>query len=205
MKIFGFDFSNLRYSPEENYEHNKRALVNLDYSAPKNGFSDDGFIENQHRLAQIKYSARDFAYCGCGCIAYWNILFSRGNCVNLAKLAKEMEKGCVFNGVLGTNAFFLKRFMEKKGEKVETSLSPKEILEKGAKEAIVLYYRKPRVAHYVAFTYHGEDEKGESLYRFYNVGGKIMRRFGEGNPIIMTLAEFIEETDYNFCIYYKIK
>ena len=77
MKIFGFDFSNLSYSKEENLKHNRRVMKTLARNV-KNGFSPDGFIENQNRLACIKYSARNFAYCGCGCIAYWNILFSRG-------------------------------------------------------------------------------------------------------------------------------
>ena len=203
MKIFGFDFSNLSYSKEENLKHNRRVVKNLERTV-KNGFSPDGFIENQNRLACIKYSARDFAYCGCGCIAYWNILFSRGRIIGIPRLASEMEKGCFFRGVFGTNAFFMKRFMEKKGEKVEVSLSPDEILENGAKEAIIMYYRKPRVAHYVAFTAAGTDENGKRLYRFYNVGGKLMRQFGEGNPVIMTLEDFIEATAYNFSIYFKI-
>ena len=203
MKIFGFDFSNLSYSKEENLKHNRRVVKNLERTV-RNGFSPDGFIENQNRLACIKYSARDFAYCGCGCIAYWNILFSRGRIIGIPRLASEMEKGCFFRGVFGTNAFFMKRFMEKKGEKVEVSLSPDEILENGAKEAIIMYYRKPRVAHYVAFTAAGTDENGKRLYRFYNVGGKLMRQFGEGNPVVLTLEEFIEKTNYNLSIYYKL-
>ncbi len=203
MKIFGFDFSNLSYSKEENLKHNRRTVKNLERSV-KNGFSADGFIENQNRLSCIKYSARDFAYCGCGCIAYWNILFSRGRVIGIPRLASEMEAGCFFRGVFGTNAFFMKRFMEKKGEKVEVSASPDEILENGAKEAIVMYYKKPRIAHYVAFTEAGTDENGKRLYRFYNVGGKIMRQFGEGNPVILTLEDFIEKTAYTFSIYYKL-
>ena len=178
-------------------------MKNLERSV-KNGFSPDGFIENQNRLSCIKYSARDFAYCGCGCIAYWNILFSRGRKMGIPRLASEMEKGCFFRGVFGTNAFFMKRFMEKKGEKVEVSLSPEDILQNGAKEAIIMYYRKPRVAHYVAFTAAGTDENGKRLYRFYNVGGKLMRKFGEGNPVIMTLEDFIEQTAYNLSIYFKL-
>ena len=59
MKIFGFDFSNLSYSKEENLKHNRRVVKNLERTV-KNGFSPDGFIENQNRLACIKYSARDF-------------------------------------------------------------------------------------------------------------------------------------------------
>jgi hypothetical protein len=94
--------------------------------------------------------------------------------------------------------------MEKRGEKVEVSLSPEGILENGAKEAIIMYYKKPRIAHYVAFTAAGKDENGKNLYRFYNVCGKLMRKFGEGNPVIMTLEDFIEATAYNFSIYFKI-
>ena len=203
MKIFGFDFSNLSYSKEDNIKHNRRVLKTLERTV-KNGFSSDGFIENQNRLSCIRYAARDFAYCGCGCIAYWNILFSRGKILGIPRLASEMEKGCLFGGVFGTNAYFMKRFMEKKGEKPEVSLSPEDIIKNGAKEAIVMYYRKPRVAHYVAFTYEKKDEDGKNLYRFYNVGGKLMRKFGEGNPVIMTLEDFITETAYNFSIYYKL-
>ena len=203
MKIFGFDFGNLSYSKEENLKHNRRVVKNLERTV-ENGFSADGFIENQNRLACIKYSARDFAYCGCGCIAYWNILFSRGKVLGIPRLASEMEKGCFFRGVFGTNALFMKCFMEKKGEKVELFPSPKEILEKGANEAIVMYYRRPRTAHYVAFTAKGTDENGNRLYRFYNVGGRLMREFGEGNPVILTLEEFIAKTKYNICVYYKL-
>jgi hypothetical protein len=94
--------------------------------------------------------------------------------------------------------------MEKKGEKVELSASPEDILENGAKEAIVMYYKKPRIAHYVAFTFAGTDENGKNLYRFYNVGGKLMMKFGEGNPVIMTLEDFIEQTAYNLCLYFKL-
>ncbi len=203
MKIFGFDFSNLSYSKEENLKHNRRVMKNLERSV-KNGFSPDGFIENQNRLSCIKYSARDFAYCGCGCIAYWNILFSRGRIIGIPRLASEMERGCFFRGVFGTNAFFMKRFMEKRGEKVEVSLSPEDILKDGAEEAIIMYYKKPRIAHYVAFTAAGNDENGNRLYRFYNVGGKLMRKFGEGNPVVLTLGDFIEQTNYNFSIYFKL-
>lgn len=203
MKIFGFDFSNLSYSKEENLKHNRRVMKTLERNV-KNGFSPDGFIENQNRLACIKYSARNFAYCGCGCIAYWNILFSRGRIIGIPRLASEMEKGCSFRGVFGTRAFFMKRFMEKKGEKVEISISPEDILENGAKEAIIMYYRRPRVAHYVAFTAAGTDENGKRLYRFYNVGGKLMRKFGEGNPVVLTLEDFIAETNYDLSIYFKL-
>lgn len=203
MKIFGFDFGNLSYSKEENLKHNRRVMKTLERTV-ENGFSADGFIENQNRLGCIKYSARDFAYCGCGCIAYWNILFSRGKRIGIPRLASEMERGCVLRGVFGTNAYFLKRFMEKRGEKVEVSLSPDNILKDGAKEAIVMYYKKPRVAHYVAFTAAGNSENGKRLYRFYNVGGRLMRQFGEGNPVVLTLEEYIEKTKYNFAIYFKI-
>jgi len=203
MKIFGFDFGNLSYSKEENLKHNRRVMKTLERTV-ENGFSADGFIENQNRLGCIKYSARDFAYCGCGCIAYWNILFSRGKRIGIPRLASEMERGCVLRGVFGTNAYFLKRFMEKRGEKVEVSLSPDDILKDGAKEAIVMYYKKPRVAHYVAFTAAGNNENGKRLYRFYNVGGRLMRQFGEGNPVVLTLEEYIEKTKYNFAIYFKI-
>lgn len=203
MKIFGFDFSNLSYSKEENLKHNRRVLKNLPRTV-ENGFSADGFIENQNRLSFVKYSARDFAYCGCGCIAYWNILLSRGKKIGIPRLASEMEKGCILGGVFGTNALFMKRFMEKRGEKVEVSLSPDEILKNGAKEAIIMYYRKPRTAHYVAFTAFGTDGNGKRLYRFYNVGGKLMRSFGEGNPVILTLEDFIEKTGYSLSIYFKL-
>lgn len=203
MKIFGFDFSNLSYSKEENLKHNRRVIKNLERTV-KNGFSEDGFIENQNRLSCIKYSARDFAYGGCGCIAYWNILFSRGRIIGIPRLASEMEKGCFFRGVFGTNAFFMKRFMEKKGEKVEIFLKPQELAESGINEAIIIYYKKPRIAHYVAFTSKGENEKGEKIFRFYNVGGRLMRKFGEGNPVIMTLEDFISETNYNFALFYKL-
>ena len=67
-----------------------------------------------------------------------------------------------------------------------------------------MYYRKPRVAHYVAFTFSGTDENGKRLYRFYNVGGKLMRKFGEGNPVIMTLEDFIEQTAYDLSLYFKL-
>lgn len=203
MKIFGFDFGNLTYSKEENLKHNRRVMKTLEKSV-QNGFSPDGFIENQNRLACIKYSARDFAYCGCGCIAYWNILLSRGRHIGIPRLASEMEKGCFFRGVFGTHALFMKRYMEKRGEKVEISISPEDILRDGAKEAIVMYYKKPRTAHYVAFTSAGTDENGKNLYRFYNVCGKLMRRFGEGNPVILTLEDFIKETNYNLCLYFKL-
>lgn len=203
MKIFGFDFSNLSYSGEENLRHNRRVMKTLERTL-QNGFSEDGFIENQNRLSCIRYSARDFAYCGCGCIAYWNILFSRGKRIGIPRLASEMEKGCFFRGVFGTNAFFLKRFMEKKGEKVSVDISPKDILQNGAKEAIVMYYKKPRIAHYVAFTFAYIDENGKRLYRFYNVGGRLMRKFGEGNPVVMTLEDYIGFTQYNFAIFYKL-
>lgn len=203
MKIFGFDFSNLSYSKEENLKHNRRVVKKLERNV-ENGFSADGFIENQNRLSSIKYSARDFAYCGCGCIAYWNILFSRGRVIGIPRLASEMEKGCFFRGVFGTNALFMKRFMEKKGESVEVFISVDEILKNGVFEAIIMYYRKPRVAHYVAFTAKGFDENGKRLYRFYNVGGKLMRKFGEGNPVIMTLEDFIAATNYDLSIYFKL-
>lgn len=203
MKIFGFDFSDLSYSKEENLKHNRHVVKKLERSV-ENGFSPDGFIENQKRLSSIKYSARDFAYCGCGCIAYWNILFSRGRVIGIPRLASEMEKGCFFRGVFGTNALFMKRFMEKKGESVEVFISAEEILKNGANEAIIMYYRKPKVAHYVAFTAKGTDENGKRLYRFYNVGGKLMRKFGEGNAVIMTLEEFIAETNYDLSIYFKL-
>ncbi|MBQ7938468.1 MAG: hypothetical protein IJ283_08280 [Oscillospiraceae bacterium] len=203
MKIFGFDFGNLSYSKEENLKHNRRVMKALERTV-ENGFSPDGFIEDQNRLGCIKYSARDFAYCGCGCIAYWNILFSRGRIIGIPRLASEMEKGCVLRGVFGTNAFFMKRFMEKRGEKVEVSLSPDDILKNGAKEAIVMYYKKPRVAHYVAFTQSGTDENGKILYRFYNVGGRLSRLFGIGKPVIMTLEDYIEKVGYNFSIFFKL-
>ncbi|MBR3953425.1 MAG: hypothetical protein IKJ82_07485 [Oscillospiraceae bacterium] len=203
MKIFGFDFSNLSYSKEENLKHNRRVIKTLERSV-ENGFSADGFIENQNRLSCIKYSARNFAYCGCGCIAYWNILFSRGRKIGIPRLASEMEKGCFFRGVFGTKALFMKRFMEKKGEKVELFVSPEDLLESGINEAIIAYYKKPRIAHYVAFTAEGENEKGEKLFRFYNVGGKLMRKFGEGNPVIMTLSGFVTETNYNIALFYKL-
>lgn len=203
MKIFGFDFGNLSYSPEENLRHNKRVMKTLERNA-ENGFSPDGFIEDQNRLGAIRYAARDFAYCGCGCIAYWNILRSRGKFFGIPRLASEMEKGCVFGGVFGTNAFFMKKFMEKKGEHIEASLSPQEILEKGAKEAIIMYFRRPRTAHYVAFTAAGKNSEGERLYRFYNVGGKLRKKFGGENPVILTLGDYIKETDYNFAIYFRI-
>ncbi len=203
MKIFGFDFSNLSYSKEENLKHNRRVMKTLEKTV-ENGFSADGFIENQNRLSCIKYSARDFAYCGCGCIAYWNILYSRGRIIGIPRLASEMEKGCLFRGVFGTRALFMKRFMEKKGEKIELFISPEELLESGVNEAIIVYYKKPRIAHFVAFTAKGENEKGEKIFRFYNVGGRLMRKFGEGNPVIMTLEDYVRETNYNIALFYKL-
>ncbi len=200
MKLFGLDFGNLKYSPKENFRNNRKFLKKWDISAEKSGFSEDGFIENQNRLAGIKYAARDFAYCGCGCIAYYNILKSRGKNPDLPMLASEMEKGTVFAGVLGTNGYFLKRFMEKRGEKVECSFD----FDKTTAEGIVLYYKKPKTGHFVAFSFECEDENGDRYYRFYNACGKTMRRFGEGKPAVMTMEDFVKETAWTIGIFYKI-
>ncbi len=200
MKLFGFDFGNLKYSQKENFRNNRKFLKNWDISEENSGFSPDGFIEDQHKLEGIKYASRDFAYCGCGCIAYYNILKSRGKNPDLPMLASEMEKGTVLGGVFGTNGYFLQRFMQKRGEKVDVSFD----FEKGSKEGIVLYYKKPRTGHFVAYTLYGKDENGEDLYRLYNVGGKIQRRFGEGTPVVMKMEDYIKETAWNISVFYRL-
>lgn len=204
MKLFGIDFGNLSYSPTENYKNNKSFMESLDFSKPVLGFSSDGYIENQHRLEGMKYSARNFSYCGCGCIAYYNILKHRGFSPNLPKLSSEMEKGCVLRGVFGTNAFFMKKFMKKKGENVKVFFSEKKLLNSNVNEGIIFYYRWPKVGHYVAFTLEGENGNNEKLFRFYNAGGKTQKRLKGGAPAIMTLSEYIKETAWTFSAFYKL-
>lgn len=154
----------LKYSPEENFEHNAAAAASPEFFRSR-AFSKDGFIENQNALA-LRCGARSAAYCGCGFVAAYNLLSTAGKAPQIPVLISEFEHGLVLKGVLGTSPLFMRRFLRRNFSSVKTYLSPRRFLKSAPRRGVIFYMRRDFSAHYAAFT-----ASSDGLFRFYNYRG----------------------------------
>ena len=177
---------NLKYSPAENLSANEKETAKPDFfSFP--AFSEDGFIERQRKLGNLRFGARDSASCGCGWIAVWNLFKSEGTVLNIPKLISEFEHGAVLSGALGTSLFFVRKYLKKAGKTVFWTLSAQKLQRKAPERGIAFYWRKDLSGHFAAFS-RCED----GLYRFYN---------HKSPPDIESPTEFQSDKNHIFTLY----
>ena len=194
----------------KNLEQNKKAFSVLENVANgKSVFSRDGFIEYQNGLSSIMYGDMPASHGACGAIAAWNVLKYLGIAPEKAIVFDEMEKGTIFGSRLGTEVFFVKKYLANKGRRVDMYFSLKEFKESFVSTGIVYYIKDNFRAHYVAFTPAGANEKGERLYRFHNVSaGSYWKTYDNVKYIEnlpLTMDEFLKETGAKMKVFYDVR
>ena len=68
-----------------------------------NGFSSDGYIVDQKQLQGYPYGRYSSDWNGCGWIAAYNLLKSRGQDVSCDEICREMSGRLRFGGFFGTS------------------------------------------------------------------------------------------------------
>lgn len=194
----------------KNYNYNKAIFDILEKSpGVKSVFSQDGFIEYQNGLADVRYGDMPASYGACGAIAVWNVLHSFRIAPEKAKLFEEMEKGVILGSRLGTEVFFVKKYLSGRGHRVNMYFCLKEFKKAFASAGIIYYIKKNLRAHYVAFTPAGVNNKGEKLYRFHNAAtGSYWKNFNGINyinNIPMTMDEFLEGSEAKVQVFYDVR
>lgn len=175
-------------SPFANYLHNR--ALSLRGASVRQGrlwrspVDRAGMIVDQRLLADYRMGAAASSGCGCGWIACYNALALLGRPEPPAKIIRELEPAFALRGRLGTRAAALVPFFLRRGFRVSLRGTARAIDRQasGADANILYYLRAPRgghlSAHFVAFSGGcGVDEKGETVYRFYNsLSAPVSRR-----------------------------
>lgn len=193
----------------KNIEHNKMVFELLEeVKIGKSVFSRDGFIEYQNGLSEIKFGDVAASYGACGAIAVWNILKSFNIAPDKAQVFDDVEKGAILGGRLGTNVFFIKKYLSGRGHRINMYFCLNEFKRSFAAAGIVYYINDNFKAHYVAFTPAGVNEKGEKLYRFHNAAGSYWKAYNgvkyvENIP--MTIEEFLEVSNAKVKVFYDVR
>lgn len=195
---------------DRNYEININAFKRLEENpGEKSVFSIDGFIEWQAGMQDVKFGKVTAAYGGCGAIATWNILKAFGFDSDKALHFKEMEKGAIFGGKLGTGIFFIKKYLKNKGHQVDMYFSFKEFKKAFSRIGIVYYIKDNFKAHFVAFTPAGVNERGEFIYRFHNANAGAYWKNFDGIKHIenlpMTMEDFLKESNAKVKVFYDVR
>ena len=193
-----------------NFEHNKRVFEGFEKQRTGKAIcSRDGFIEYQHGMSDVKYDCVTAAYGGCGAIAAWNVLKFLEKKIDKAVLFDEMEKGTILGGKFGTEVFFVRNYLKRKGLQVEMHYALKEFNKVRAEAGIIYYVKDNMKAHYVAFTLAGINERGERLYRFHNAAAGSYwttynnMKFIENLP--MTMEDFLNESKAKIKVFYDVR
>lgn len=194
----------------KNYESNVQAFKKLENNPGKKSvFSCDGFIEYQKGMTNVRYGNVTAAYGGCGAIAVWNVLKAFSVAPDKALFFDEMEKGAIFGGRLGTGLFFVKKYLKEKGHQVDMYCTLKGFKKAFSRIGIIYYIEDDLIAHFVAFTPAGINEKGEILYRFHNVAvGSYWQAYNGvkyiGN-LPLTMEDFLEEIGAKVKVFYDVR
>ena len=179
----------LKYSKEENFEHNSADAASPEFCRC-GAFSKEGFIEHQQNLC-LRCGAKTAAYCGCGFIAAFNLLSTEGKKPEIPALVSEFEHGLVLGGVLGTSPLFMLRFLQKNFSSARLYFSRRRFLKSGPRRGVIFYMRKNFSAHYAAFS---AAENG--VFRFYNY---------RGEGFAQSMEEFFAEKDRRLFLCYAVE
>lgn len=198
-----------KFSSEDNFAHNKKAFEQVEHDG-KSPYSIDGFIEEQNLLGNIRYGAQTSAYAGCGWIAVWNVLKSMGIVLSKSRVIKEMERGVLFGGNLGTEVFFVKHYLESLNHKVKMYYSKIKFSGCNSDRGIIYYVRKNLSAHYVAYEFVGHSVNGDPLYRFHNAESKAGARFKTFQGVrrtiapVSTMEAFLSRSEAKITVFYDV-
>lgn len=116
----------------------------------KDGYSDDGYIIDQAKMADIRYGCRTSDYNGCGWIAVFNFLHGCGEDWTEEELAGRFLKWSLFRGLLGTSPLRIRRFLRLLGYPVRTAcgriraIAASERMKRG-----ILLYRHTNGWHFI--------------------------------------------------------
>ena len=146
-------------------------------------FDEEGFIINQGMMKDIPFGWFDTKAKGCGWIAAYNLLKMLGKETEMARCAKELEKGAFLGELMGENYFKLFAWLKKQGLEVTMSLpTNKAALKKIANSPCgIILYNHARGAHYVTYR-----NLGKGNIQIYNAV------YGKRNHV-MNSAEFIRQ------------
>lgn len=195
---------------DKNLEHNKKIFALLEEKqSGESVFSRDGYIEYQEGLTEVRYGVMPASYGACGAIAAWNVLKAFSIAPDKATLFKEMERGTILGARLGTEVFFIKKYLSGRGHRINLYYCLKEFKKAFASIGIVYYVNNNLRAHYVAFTPGGINEKGEKIYRFHNADVGCYWETFNGvkyiNNIPMTMDEFLKESKAKVKVFYDVR
>ncbi|MGN0629052.1 MAG: hypothetical protein ACI4IW_05445 [Oscillospiraceae bacterium] len=199
-----------KFSSEDNFEHNKNAFEQVEQNG-KSPYSEDGFIEEQNLLSNIRYGAQTSDYAGCGWIAVWNVLKSMNIVLSKCRVICDMEQGVLFAGNLGTEIFFVKRYLESLGHNVKMYCSKNKFDGCNSNRGIIYYTRKNLSAHYAAYEFIGHSIDGEPMYRFHNAEAKAGARWKTTKGVkrivapVLTIDEFLDRSEAVASIFYDVK
>lgn len=146
-------------------------------------FDEEGFIINQGMMKDIPFGWFDTKAKGCGWIAAYNLLKMLGKETEMARCAKELEKGAFLGELMGENYFKLFAWLKKQGLDVSMSFpTNRSALKKiAASPCGIILYNHARGAHYVTYR-----NLGKGNIQIYNaVYGKRSH--------VMNSAEFIRQ------------
>ena len=148
--------------------------------------NEEGYLTSQHAAQGIAFGRCDSSYNGCGWIAAYNFLRAAQHGVPAETVRKELEKNLLFGGRLGTNLFFLKAYLRKKGVPTRFCVqgTKKEKTEQRAVPFGIVFYYNGAGFHFVAF------QKREQQWRFYNVAQGSEEWTGTPAALLKKYARF---------------
>lgn len=182
----------LFYSRKSNREENEHRVAAPDFFKGP-AFSPEGFIERQSALTVLRTAARTADYCGCGWIAVWNLFRTLGTVLDIPSLIEKLERGMLVSGILGTDPFFIRRFLRRSGLSVSLHLKAEKFLKSGCENGILFYLRPDFSAHYVAFSAAPE---GAPRFLFHNT---------DAGPVTEELPAFLDKTPHRLALFFAVK
>lgn len=119
---------------------------------PGDGGRRPDYIVDQRELCRVKYGGYMSDYDGCGWIAVYNTLLTLGETPDRDALISDFERhGLVLGGKLGTNAFYVRRYLKKRGYICRFFLRGKKLRRcADSFDAGILLYLHRHGAHYIS-------------------------------------------------------
>lgn len=195
---------------KNNFLYNQKVFEDLKTNpGEKSVFSRDGFIEYQAGLSNARYGSMPASHGACGAIAVWNILKAFRVAPEIAVVFEEMERGAVLGSRLGTEVFFIKKYLSGRGHRINMYFTQKEFNNSFSCAGIVYYMKNNFRAHYVAFTPAGVNDNGEKLYRFHNAATGSYWKEHNGVKYIenipMTMNDFLDGSGAKLKVFYDVR
>lgn len=119
-----------------------------------NAYSEDGFIERQFTVTDLKFGKYPSSRNGCGWIAFFNICWLLNRDCTPAEAAKRLSPFLLFGGRFGTPLVALAFQLHRGGIKYTMRFTEKSVLKAAVPGCCgILLLRAKKYGHYTAFDY----------------------------------------------------